>query len=314
MLSVCIPIHNERENLLALAAELETVFKNIPTPFEVVFVDDGSTDGSDKVLEGLCLKNTNFKLITFRKQSGQSAAFEACFRASRGDILITLDGDLQNDPADIPSLLAKLEEGYDFVGGWRRNRKDPILRSFYSKVANLIIRLVTRTKFKDLGCSLKVFRREFIEGIRLYGETHRFLNILIEQSGARICEVPVNHRPRIHGSSKYGMIRVIKVQLDLCTIWFMRNYQSKPIYVFGFVGLFLIFSGLGMASVTLYEKYAMGTWVHRNPLFVLSMVFTLIGTQFLGLGLLAEILIRTYFESQKKFAYSIKKKINLGDF
>jgi hypothetical protein len=211
-------------------------------------------------------------------------------------------------------MLALLEEGYDFVAGWRRKRKDGFfLRTLPSKIANWIIRRVTGTKIHDLGCSLKVFRREIALELRLYGEMHRFIGVLVEGLGARVAEFEVNHRPRAAGVSKYGILRTFKVLLDLLTVWFLQGYRTKPIYVFGSTGLMLLGGGTLCAALTLWQKLSLGIWVHRNPVFTIAVMLSVIGVQFLALGLLAEIMTRTYFESQGKIAYSISQRIGFPD-
>jgi glycosyltransferase involved in cell wall biosynthesis len=225
-----------------------------------------------------------------------------------GQVVVTMDSDLQNDPHDIPRMISKLDEGYDFVAGNRANRQDDFLvRKIPSMIANFIIRKVTRTRLRDLGCSLKVYRSEITREIRLYGEMHRFVGVLAEGLGARTTEMVVNHRRRVAGRSKYGLARTFKVLLDLLTVWFMRGYQTKPIYVFGGVAFLLLFSASLMAIHVLYQKYWNGIYVHMQPLFILSMVFSVLGVQFLGMGLLAEIMVRTYFESQDRRGYVVSE-------
>ncbi len=313
MLSVLIPVFNEKENLRPLLEELEGVLRAMGRPFEVIAVDDGSRDGSRELLRARCLEKPYLKAVFFRRNCGQSAAFDAGFRHASGDILITLDADLQNDPKDIPALLEKLSEGFDVVTGWRRQRKDgALLRKLPSRVANALIRAVTGTKVHDLGCSLKVYRREITSELRLYGEMHRFLIVLAEFQGARVAELEVNHRARAAGESKYGLSRTLKVLLDLLTVWFLRKFQTKPLYAFGAVGLAMLFGAFASSAAVLYEKFAQGVWVHRNPLFLISMMLALIGVQFLALGLLAEILVRTYFESQQKAAYPVSEMLGFS--
>ncbi len=309
-LSVLVPVFNEKENLRPLMEELEGVLRQTGRPFEVIAVDDGSRDGSRELLRELCAEKPYLKAIFFRRNCGQSAAFDAGFRHASGDVVITLDADLQNDPNDIPALLAKLAEGFDVVTGWRRRRMDDaLLRKLPSKVANALIRTVTGTRVHDLGCSLKAYRREITSELRLYGEMHRFLIVLAEYQGARVAELEVNHRPRAAGTSKYGLGRTLKVLLDLLTVWFLRKFQTKPLYAFGAVGLAMLLGAFASSAVVLYEKLALGVWVHRNPLFLISMMLALIGVQFLALGLLAEILVRTYFESQQKLAYPVSETL-----
>lgn len=306
-LSIVIPVYNERENLRPLLEEIEAVLGPTGQSFEVIAVDDSSRDGSAELLRELVCEKRYLRVLFFGYNSGQTAAFDAGFRHASGRLVVTIDADLQNDPRDIPNLIAALEKGgYDFVTGWRRHRQDNVaIRKVPSKIANSLIRRITGARIHDLGCSLKVYRKQITERLRLYGEMHRFISVLVTSYGARVGEIEVNHRPRRAGRSKYGLSRTVKVILDLLTVWFMRHYQTKPIYIFGGVGvLSLIVSG-GLYAIVLYEKISEGIWVHRNPLFLIGMMFTLMGVQFLVLGLIAEIMIRTYFESQGKATYLI---------
>jgi glycosyltransferase involved in cell wall biosynthesis len=246
-------------------------------------------------------------VICLRRNYGQAAALDAGFRAARGEIVVTLDADGQNDPADIPKLLDKLQrEDLDMVSGRRAKRKDALLpRMIPSRIANFIIRRVTATRNRDLGCALKVYRRHVIKELHLYGEMHRFIAVLVEGMGARTAQIDVNHRARTCGESKYGIARTFKVLLDLITVWFMRGFQTKPIYVFGGMGLVLMAGASGLSAFVLYQKFFDGVWVHRNPVFILSMVMAIMAVQFLGMGLIAEMTVRTYFESQDKSPYLI---------
>jgi glycosyltransferase involved in cell wall biosynthesis len=313
--TVILPAHNERDNLAPLIEEIEQALTPTPTPtrrtFEVIVIDDGSTDGTASVLSELARAKPYLKVITFRANYGQSSAFDAGFRCATGRVVVTMDADGQNDPADLPRMLDMVQhEGYDFVIGYRADRQDALLlRKVPSRAANFLIRKVTGTRLRDLGCSLKVYRRELTDEVHLYGEMHRFLGVLVESLGARTAEVPVHHRKRSSGRSKYGLARTFKVLLDLLTVWFMRGYQTKPIYVFGGAGLLLGFAATVLSVVVLGQKLLYGIWVHRNPLFIISMIFSVMAVQFLGLGLLAEIMVRTYFESQHKAAYLIARKI-----
>lgn len=313
-LSVVVPVYNEIENLEALLEELHGVLSAEPRTFEVVVVDDGSRDGTTELLAGLTADRPWLRAIFFRRNFGQTAAFDAGFHAAAGGVIATIDGDLQNDPRDIPAMIAKLDEGFDMVAGWRRRRSDAmILRKIPSRIANWMIRKATGTRIHDLGCSLRVYRREVTEELRLYGEMHRFISVLADSMGARIAEVEVHHRPRRAGTSKYGLMRTVKVILDLMTVIFMRRYQTKPIYVFGGLGLGMMFLSAAMAGVVLWEKLGEGIWVHRNPLFILAVVAALVGVQLMATGIVAELIIRTYYESQDKRAYSIKGRAGFGD-
>ena len=306
-LSLIIPVYNERENLLPLLEEIEAALAPLGRSFEVIVVDDGSRDGSAELVRELVGRKPYLRAVFFRRNCGQTAAFDAGFRRASGRLVVTMDADLQNDPLDIPRLIAALEEGgYDFVTGWRRQRRDNLwLRMIPSWVANALVRRVTGARVHDLGCSLKVYRREITDELRLYGEMHRFIAVLVAGAGARVGELEVNHRPRRAGRSKYGLTRTAKVLLDLLTVWFMQRYQTKPIYIFGGVGLLSLLASGVLYAWVLYEKLVEGVWVHKNPLFLIGMMFTLMGVQFLVLGLIAEIMVRTYFESQDKTAYVV---------
>jgi glycosyltransferase involved in cell wall biosynthesis len=309
-ITIILPVHNEVDNLRPLLREIEESLALMKMEFEVIAVDDGSNDGSSHLLGELVSEKEYLKVIVFRRNFGQAAAFDAGFRHASGNIVVTMDADLQNDPHDIPRMIAKLEEGYDFVAGRRSRRQDQfLLRQVPSRIANFIIRCVTKTRIHDLGCSLKVYRKEITDQLRLYGEMHRFIAVLVEEIGARTAEVDVNHRRRTSGSSTYGLQRTFKVLLDLVTVWFMRGYQTKPIYVFGTAGMLLLFASALLAGFVGYEKLALGVWVHRNPLFILAVVLFAIAIHFFGLGLLAEISVRTYFESQQKSTYRIGKTL-----
>jgi glycosyltransferase involved in cell wall biosynthesis len=311
-LSVVLPVHNERDNVAPLMDEIHSALSKTGRSFEVVAVDDGSTDGSDAALRNLAATRRWLRVVVFRRNCGQSAALDAGFRAAAGRIIITMDADRQNDPADIPKMLEIMErQDCDLVAGRRANRKDGfMLRKLPSKVANFIIRKVTGTKLRDLGCSLKVFRRECVEDLAVYGEMHRFIGVLVEGTGARTVEVDVSHRPRTAGKSKYGLDRTFKVLLDLCTVWFMRGYQTKPIYLFGSAGVALGLLSVVLAGYVLYERLALGIYVHKQPLFILAVIMAVIGIQFLVLGLLAELQIRTYFESSRRPPYHVRERIN----
>lgn len=309
-LSVLLPVYNEEENLPAVIEELDGVLKGLGTSYEIIVVDDGSKDGSAAVLEKLILKYPNLKAVFFRVNRGQTAAFDAGFRSAEGRIIATMDADMQNDPHDLPKMLKMIDEGYDFVVGWRKNRKDGfVFRKLPSRIANWIIRRVTKTRIHDLGCSLKVYKKEITDELRLYGEMHRFIGVLCESAGGRVGELIVNHRPRIAGTSKYNLSRTVKVILDLITIWFLRSYETKPIYVFGGIAFALFGAGSLMSGYVLWEKYMLEVWVHRNPLFILAVICFVLSAQFIALGLIAELIIRTYFESQAKRPYSISHRL-----
>jgi glycosyltransferase involved in cell wall biosynthesis len=309
-ISVVLPIHNERENLVPLIDEIAEVLGPTGKTFEIIAVDDGSKDDSPEILRRLAAERPYVRALLFRRNAGQSAAFDAGFHAASGDLVVTMDADRQNDPRDIPRMIDKLNEGYDMVTGWRKNRKDGVLlRKVPSRIANAMIRKVTGAKIHDLGCSLKVYRKELTDEMRLWGEMHRFISVLAEGLGGRVGEVVVNHRPRVAGKSKYGLMRTVKVMLDMTTIWFMRRYQTKPIYVFGGLGLLMLFIAATISAFVGYEKLRYGIWVHRNPLFLIAVTSALMGVQSIGTGILAELIVRSHFESQRKSAYGIGTRV-----
>lgn len=308
-ISVVLPVYNERDNLIPLLDEIAAVLGPMGKRFEIIAIDDGSRDGGDEILRQAAAARSYLKVIFFRRNAGQSAAFDFGFQAATGALVVTMDADRQNDPADIPALIAKLDEGFDLVTGWRKNRKDGfLLRRVPSRIANFLIRKLTGAEIHDLGCSLKIYRKQVTDEMRLYGEMHRFISVLADGMGARVGEVVVNHRPRVAGRSKYGILRTFKVMLDMTTIWFMRRYQTKPIYVFGGLGALMVSTGFALSAFVLYEKLADGIWVHRNPLFLIAVTCFLMGVQSIGTGILAELIVRTHFESQKKTAYAIASR------
>ena len=309
-ISVVLPIYNEVENIEPLLDEIAEVMTKWGKEYEVVAVDDASRDGTQQLLRKLAADRPYLKCVFFRRNSGQAAAFDAGLRSVSSPIVVTMDADMQNDPRDIPAMVKKLDEGFDLVSGWRKNRKDGVvLRKIPSRIANWMIRRVTGTPIRDLGCSLKVYRREITDELRLYGEMHRFIAVLADGAGARIGEMEVNHRARHAGVSKYGIARTFKVLLDLLTVWFMRTFQTKPIYVFGGSGAMMLLVGFALAAFVLWEKLARGEYVHRNPLFMIVILLMLAGMQLLSVGLLAEIIIRVYFEARKKEAYIVAARI-----
>jgi glycosyltransferase involved in cell wall biosynthesis len=313
-LSVVLPIYNEVDNIVPLVAEIVAALEPTGKSYEILAIDDGSRDGSAALLKELAQTNPHLKAVLFRKNAGQAAAFDAGFRSASGDVVVTMDADRQNDPADIPKLLAKLDEGFDMVTGWRRDRKDKLLlRKIPSKAANWFIRWATGTETHDLGCSLKAYRRFVTDEIRLYGEMHRFISVLADSIGARIGEVVVNHRARVAGTSKYGLKRTLKVLLDLTTVWFLRRYETKPVYVFGGLGMGAFAIGGVLCALVLAEKIHDQVYVHRNPLFIIAITCFLAGAQFLGTGMLSEVMMRTYFESQSKTAYRISERVGFEE-
>ncbi|MEM7411536.1 MAG: glycosyltransferase family 2 protein [Myxococcota bacterium] len=311
MLSVVVPVYNEEENLLPLAEELTDALLGLTAPFEILFVDDGSTDRSPEILAELASKEDSIKVIRFRRNFGQTAAMMAGIEHARGDVIVGLDGDGQNDPHDIPRLLDKLAEGYDVVSGWRRDRHDDRGRVWVSRVANRWISWVTGVALRDYGCSLKAYRREVIESVRLYGEMHRFIPIYATWMGARVTEIEVNHRARAHGTSKYGFERIAKVFLDLLVVQFLGRYATRPMYVFGGFGLISWGISFASAGFAFYRKFFDATSFIQTPLPLLSVMAFITGVLSILMGLLAELLVRTYYESQAKRPYSIKQSLNL---
>lgn len=310
--SIIIPVYNEEENVETLHKRISEMLEQMNITYEVIYVDDGSRDRSFSLLEKFAVGDSRIKLIKFRKNHGQTAAMSAAIDVAEGEIIIPLDADLQNDPKDIPNLLEKIEEGYDVVSGWRKQRQDTfVTRKLPSMMANRLISIVTGVYLHDYGCSLKAYRAEIIKDIRLYGEMHRFIPAFCALEGAKVTEIPVNHHPRMAGKSKYGLSRTIKVFLDLMVVKFLGDYAKRPIHIFGTVGLLLCVSGVISGLVTLYEKYDSAVFVHRNPLILLAIFLFLVGIQFIMVGLLAELIIRTYHESQGKKTYTIAKTVNL---
>lgn len=307
MISVVIPVYNEEENLQVLYRQVVSVFATITPNYEIIFVNDGSTDKSLSILEKLAKANKRVIIVDFRRNYGQTAALSAGIEISRGEVIIPMDSDLQNDPADIPKLLKKIDEGYSVVSGWRRNRRDSWVRVMPSKIANLIISKVTGIKIHDNGCSLKAYKREVIDGVQLYGEMHRFISVYAHWSGGKVVEVVVNHRPRIHGKSKYGFSRVFKVILDLLVIRFLYSYMSRPVHFFGKYGFYSFTISFLFALWALLLKLIEGISLSRTPLPIFSTMFLIVGIQLILTGILAELLMRTYYESQNKKPYDIKK-------
>jgi glycosyltransferase involved in cell wall biosynthesis len=309
-LSILIPVYNEEGNLSLLYEKLVAALKKVGRPYEVIFVDDGSSDGTMEILLDLKDKNPNVKIISFSRNFGQTAALSAGIDSSIGDIIIPMDGDLQNDPEDILMLLQKIEEGYDVVSGWRKGRKDPFLtRRLPSIIANKIISWIGGVYLHDYGCTLKAYRRDILKNIRLYGEMHRFIPIYAQWIGARVSEIPVRHFSRGSGSSKYGMSRVFKVILDLMVVKFLLSYSQKPIYVFGGLGLLMILGGFFSGVYAVYLKLFKEVSFILTPLPLLCVLLLVLGFLSILMGFLAELLIRTYYESQGKPTYQIKETI-----
>lgn len=313
-ISVVVPVYNEEDNVLESYKELSSVMLNFGREYELIFIDDGSRDQTLSRLVQVSRGDPRVKILEFRRNFGQTAAMAAGLEHSKFDIVVTIDGDLQNDPAEIPMMVQKLEQGYDMVAGWRAKRKDRWLsRKLPSKIANWLISRSTNVKLHDYGCTLKVMSGEVARGIKLYGEMHRFIPALAAEMGAKIAEVPVNHRPRKFGTSKYGISRTFRVVLDLLTVKFLLGYSKRPIHLFGAVGL--ISSGLGVLILALmtYQRFMLEVPMGNRPLMTLGVMLIIIGLQFLCFGLLAEVQARTYYESQNKRIYTLRRVIEGSD-
>jgi glycosyltransferase involved in cell wall biosynthesis len=317
VVSIVIPCFDEEQTILRLCEALDQAVARLDASgrrAEVLVVDDGSADRSFALLKEAAATRSWLRLVRFRRNFGQTAAMAAGFERARGAYIVPMDADLQNDPQDIPRLLDRLEEGYDVVSGWRKQRKDGALaRRLPSRVANWLIGRVGGLRLHDYGCTLKAYRREVLEPVRLYGEMHRFIPIYAKWSGARVTELEVQHFPRLAGKSKYGLGRTLKVVLDLMTVRFLGDYSTKPLYLFGRWGFFLM--GLGVVSgvVTLIEKFVNPlNFAHRNPLLLLAVMLFVVGMQLVGMGLLAELQVRTYHESQRKPVYLVAEELDGG--
>lgn len=309
-ISVFLPVYNEEPNLRPLHQKLNEALAKLGRSAEIVYVDDGSTDNSLKILRDIAREDNRVRVVGLRRNYGQTAAMAAGIDAARGKVLIPMDADLQNDPADITRLLDKLDEGYDVVSGWRKNRKDKMVtRKIPSMMANRIISWIGGVPLHDYGCSLKAYRRESLEDVRLYGEMHRFIPIYASWAGARVTEIPVEHHPRTMGKSKYGLSRTLKVVFDLMTIKFMASYQTKPIYVFGTFGTFAFVISLLAGLYAVFLKLFHKADFVQTPLPILTIVMFAVGVQFMLMGLLAEMLVRTYHESQAKPIYAVRERL-----
>ena len=307
LISIIIPVFNESESIGYLLDEVLNVMQNNKLNCELIVVNDGSNDNTSTVLDELTIKIKELSVISLRKNYGQTAAMAAGFDNSKGEIVITLDGDLQNDPNDIPKLISHINEGYDLICGWRYERKDKLInRRIPSKIANKLIANVTGLKLHDYGCSLKAFKKEIVDDIKLYGELHRFLPVLANIEGAKIKEIKVNHRSRKYGSSKYGIDRTFRVLMDLLTVWFMTKFLTRPMYGFGFFGIISILLSLGMTSYLFIIKL-LGNDIGNRPMLTFALILGIAGVQLFSFGLLGELLIRTYHESQNRPIYRVRK-------
>jgi len=309
-LSVIIPIFNEQENIRPLVNKTMSVLKKLNKTWEIICVNDGSKDKTGQILNQIAQNNKEIKIIHFIRNFGQTAAIKAGVNNTLGKIIVLLDADLQNDPEDIPKLLQKINQGYDVVSGWRKNRKDSPLRVLPSIIANKIISHTTGVYLHDTGCTLKAYKKEVIANLPLYGEMHRFLPALaVSTNGAKITEVKINHHPRIHGKSKYTLLRTFKVILDLLTVKFFGSFSTKPIYVFGGGGFFLLLMGItAFAFVIIRKLFFQGVWV--SPMLFIAVLLLTVSVQLILMGLLEEIMIRTYFASSNQQTYKIKKQVN----
>jgi glycosyltransferase involved in cell wall biosynthesis len=309
-LSLFLPVLDEEENLRPMHAKIAAALDSLGKTAEVIYVDDGSTDKSLLILKEIAAEDGRVRVISLRRNYGQTAAMSAGIDAAKGSILIPMDADLQNDPADIKRLLEKLDEGYDVVSGWRRNRQDKLIsRKIPSKIANRIISWIGGVPLHDYGCSLKAYRRDVLKDVKLYGEMHRFIPIYASWAGARVAEIPVDHHARTAGKSKYGITRTIKVIFDLITIKFMAEYHTKPLYVFGGFGMLAFLISLVAGIWALVLKFGYDVSFILTPLPIIAIVMLAISVQFFLMGLLAELLVRTYHESQDKAIYAVREKI-----
>ncbi len=310
-LSVIIPVFNEEGNIEPLYREIRGALDGLGVEYEILAIDDGSTDDSFTLLKRVHEEDPRVRVIRFRRNFGQTAAFAAGFDAAQGEIVVTLDADLQNDPADIPPLLAKMEEGYDVVSGWRVERHDPFLtRRLPSMVANRLISELTGVRLHDYGCSLKAYRREVVKNIRLYGELHRFIPALASWMGVQVTEIPVNHRPRGFGRTKYGLSRSIRVLLDLLTVRFLLSYSTRPIQIFGLLGFLSFLIGGALLAYLGFVRVVLQQPIADRPLVLLAILLTMVGVQLVTMGLLGELVVRTYHESQGKPIYAVREVLD----
>jgi len=310
-LSIVVPVYNEEENIQNLYDELTEVLEPLNLDYEIICAEDGSQDGSFERLRALARQDHRVKVIRFRRNFGQTAGFSAGFAYASGDVVITMDADLQNDPASIPALLDKIHEGYDVVSGWRTNRRDAFLtRRLPSKIANWLISRTTGVRVHDRGCSLRAHRREIVKEIRLYGELHRFVPDIASWIGASMAEIPVNHRPRRFGKSKYGIGRTFRVILDLITIRFLQGYSTRPIHIFGKWGLVLGGLGFLLALWLTGEKLILGRSIGSRPALTLAVLLMVMGVQLVSIGLLGEMIVRTYYEGQDKPIYTVREIVD----
>lgn len=314
LLSIVLPLLNEEENIHLLYDEIKQAIEPMEEDHEIIFVDDGSSDKSLELLQGIQEKDDSVVVVSFRRNFGQTAAMSAGFDYATGDVIVTMDADLQNDPNDIPMMIEKIKEGYDVVTGWRFDRKDKFLsRRLPSIIANKIISVTTGVSLHDYGCTLKAFRKEVIKSVKLYGEMHRFIPAIASGMGISFTEVKVNHRARRFGTSKYGISRTVRVVLDLLTVKFLLSYSTRPIQIFGLIGLASGGLGFLMALIMTFQRQFFGTPLSDRPLLFLAVLLMFIGVQFITMGLLAELQARTYHESQNKPVYFVRKVLGGDD-
>lgn len=310
-ISIVLPIYNEEKNIGPLYKELKNILDKLYKDYEIICVNDGSTDGSMGILKSIALKDAGFKIINFKNNFGQTSAISAGIKAAEGEIIIPMDADLQNDPSDIPKFLRKVDEGYSIVSGWRRKRKDKLIsKRIPSILANWLISLITGVRIHDYGCAMKAYRKEIIQDVNLYGEMHRFIAAYAVWQGGKVIEIEVNHRARINGRSNYNLSRTFRVILDLIVVKFLFKYMNRPIHFFGGIGFFSLFLGFvaGLAAILL--RFLKGIHLIQTPLPILSTLLIVVGVQLVVMGIIAEMIMRTYYESQNKAPYSIKEKIN----
>ncbi|MCH7517557.1 MAG: glycosyltransferase family 2 protein [Candidatus Dadabacteria bacterium] len=309
-LSIVIPVFNETENIKPLIIKLNEVLDKTGKNCEIIMIDDGSTDNSFEVMRELCESYKNLRIIRFRRNFGQTSAFSAGFDLARGGIVVTMDADLQNDPADIPKLLRELDKGYDIVSGWRKKRFDNFLtRQLPSRIANYIISKLTGVTLHDYGCSLKAYRSEVIKNIKLYGEMHRFIPAVASWMGVQVSEIEVNHAPRVSGKSSYGLMRTVRVILDLITVKFLLGYSTKPIQIFGLFGVISLFLGFILAAYLSATKIFLGHPISDRPMLLMAVLLIIFGVQLCSMGLIGEMVVRSYYESNEKPTYMIKEII-----
>lgn len=310
-LTVVVPIFNEEESIPSLYEHLTEALETLGCTYEIIAVDDGSRDRSFGLLSDLAARDPRLRVVRFRRNFGQTAAFSAGFDRALGEVTVTIDADLQNDPADIGKLLAKMKEGYDVVSGWRLNRQDPFInRRLPSMIANGLISRTTGVHLHDYGCSLKAYRTEVLRGIRLYGELHRFIPAIASWQGTAVAELPVNHSARQYGTSKYGISRTLRVVLDLLTVRFLLSYGTRPMQIFGLIGLISLVIGLLIGGYLTVIKLFEGVSIGDRPLLMLAVLLTVIGVQFITLGLIGELIIRVYYETQNRPIYVVREEIN----